>query len=108
MHDRPWAGIDLRLQNARDTLDEARKVLQRPALGVQRIVQESAGAIIPGHDWQSKFYSLVTRFLAEVRAVPWIIEAPCPIHFLSERAPFPPARMLNRNISTKRSHASTA
>jgi hypothetical protein len=46
MHDHLWAGVEQRLRNARNTLDEARKVLQRPTPPVQSLVQESAGAMI--------------------------------------------------------------
>lgn len=74
-HDDLWIGVDLRLRDARNTLDEMRKVLQPPVPTAQSIVQESIGTIIGGPDWQRSFYQLVARFLAEVRSVPWIIEA---------------------------------
>jgi hypothetical protein len=75
MHDELWAGIDLRLRNARKTLDDMRKVFQPAQPTHWRVVQESAGAIVGGPDWQQSFYQIVARLLAEVRAVPWIIEA---------------------------------
>jgi hypothetical protein len=75
MHDELWAGIDPRLRNARKTLDDMRKVFQPAQPTHWRVVQESAVAIVGGPDWQQSFYQMIARLLAEVRAVPWIIEA---------------------------------
>jgi hypothetical protein len=74
-HQHLWEGVDLKLQAARTTVEEMRKVLQPAPKTAWTIVQESTGAIVGGPDWQSKFWPLVNRFLAEVRSVPAIIEA---------------------------------
>jgi hypothetical protein len=52
-----------------------RKALRPPPPTKESIILESTGAIVGGPDWQTKFYPLVARFLAEVRTVPWVIEA---------------------------------
>jgi hypothetical protein len=75
MHDDLWAGVDLRLRDARNTLDDMRKALRPPPPTKESIILESTGAIVGGPDWQTKFYPLVARFLAEARSIPSIIEA---------------------------------
>lgn len=74
-HDDLWKGIDLKIKAAQTTLEQMRKVLRPPAPTSASVVQESAGTIVGGPDWQSTFWPLVNRFLAEVRSVPSIIEA---------------------------------
>ena len=71
MQDHLWAGVDLKLRDARNTLDEMRNALRPPLPTKESIIQESTGTIVGGPDWQTKFYQLVARFLAEVRSVPW-------------------------------------
>jgi hypothetical protein len=72
-HDDLWTGIDLKIQAARTTFEEMRKVFRPPTATAWAIIQESTGTIVGGPDWQRSFYQLVARFLAEVRSVPWII-----------------------------------
>jgi len=74
-HDDLWTGVDLKIQAARDSLEEMRKVFRPPMPTAWSVVQESTGTIVGGPDWQKIFYPLVARFLSEVRSVPWIIEA---------------------------------
>jgi hypothetical protein len=70
-----WLGIDLKLQAAQGTLADMRKALRLAPPTALTVAQESGGAISGGPDWQSNFWPLVNRFLAEVRSVPAIIEA---------------------------------
>jgi hypothetical protein len=74
MHDHLWSGADLKLRDARNTLDEMREVL-RPSNSGRNAALESTGMVASGPVWQTKFFQLVGRFVAEVRAVTSIIEA---------------------------------
>jgi hypothetical protein len=70
----PWAGAELKLEEARRAFEEMGRPLQPPERTQNYAAQAASGAIVDNR-WQDRFYSGVSTFLEKVRSVPSITEA---------------------------------
>lgn len=74
MHEKLWAGVELKLEYAKFHLEKMAGSLQPPERTTHNVARQAAGAIIDT-GWQRAFYAHSDAFLAAARSVPWIIEA---------------------------------
>jgi len=68
-----WAGVDLKLNNARFHLDGMGKALQPPDPRPQNIALYASSGAFVLNDWHLAFYAHLDAFLSAARSVPEII-----------------------------------
>ncbi len=68
-----WAGIDLKLDNAKFHLEGMAKALQPPERSPFYAAMEAQGKIINGGNWHRALYAHLDAFLSAARSVPEII-----------------------------------
>jgi hypothetical protein len=73
MHDRLWAGVELKLSNARFHFTKMGQSLGPPENTHMNVVLQSSGAIIGTH-WQHSFYAHLDAFLSAARSIAEIIK----------------------------------
>ena len=74
MHDRPWAGVNLKIEYGLFHLLAMWRSLEPPALTPMNAALEATGAIVDT-GWQRSFYPHFDAFLTATRSVPEIINA---------------------------------
>lgn len=73
MHDELWAGIDLKIDNARFHFEGMGRSLEPPEQTSMNVALEASRAMIGGN-WHRAFYAHLDAFLSAARAVPEIIQ----------------------------------
>jgi hypothetical protein len=73
MHEELWAGVDLKIDNARFQLEGMGRSLQPPERTAVLVALEASGAMIDGN-WHRAFYAHLDAFLSAARSVPEIIQ----------------------------------
>jgi hypothetical protein len=73
MHDELWAGVALKLENARFHFEKMEQSLQPPERTHMNVVLQSAGTIIDTR-WQRSFYAYFDAFLSMSRSVAEVIQ----------------------------------
>jgi len=72
MHDQLWAGVELKLENARFHLRGMEQSLRPPEPTHMNVALQAAGAIIDT-GWQRSFYAYLDAFLSTARSVAEVI-----------------------------------
>jgi len=73
MHDKLWAGVELKLENARFHFGKMGQSLEPPECTAINVALQSAGAIIDTN-WQRSFYAHLDAFLSTTRSVAEVIK----------------------------------
>jgi hypothetical protein len=73
MHEKLWAGVELKCQNAEFHLQQMGRSLESPQRTAAIVALESSGAIV-GSDWQRPFYACLDAFLSATRSVAEIVK----------------------------------
>jgi hypothetical protein len=73
MHDELWAGIALKLENARFHFEKMGQSLEPPERTHMNVALQSAGAIVDTR-WQRSFYAYLDAFLSTTRSVAEVIQ----------------------------------
>jgi hypothetical protein len=73
MHDELWAGVALKLENARFHFDKMGQSLEPPEPTHMNVALQSAGTIIDTR-WQRSFYAYFDAFLSTTRSVAEVIQ----------------------------------
>ena len=73
MHEKLWAGVEIKLQNAAYHFDKMGRSLQPPERTAFNVAQQTSGAIIDT-GWQRSFYAHLDAFLSAARSVAEIVK----------------------------------